>query len=137
MKLLIDTNIVLDVLLKREPFCELSAKVLGLCSRKDIHEYVSASSITDIYYIARRQMKSKDSARKLLQKLLRIISVAGVTEEDILMALRLDWTDFEDSVQYAVAVMSGFDGVVTRNPEDFKNAEITVWQPEALLTALI
>lgn len=66
MKLLIDTNVVLDVLLKRQPFCENGAKVLKLSAREDIEEFVSASAITDIYYITYRMLKDKEIVRELL-----------------------------------------------------------------------
>lgn len=61
MKLLIDTNIVLDVLLQREPFCRDAVKVMNLAQYDDVHEYVSASAITDIYYIAYKQIKDRKS----------------------------------------------------------------------------
>ena len=67
---------------------------------------------------------------------LLIVSVAGVSEQEIKRALDLDWTDFEDSVQYAVASLASFDGIVTRNPDDYRDSEITVWQPDSLLKAL-
>lgn len=66
MKLLIDTNIVLDVLLKREPFYQNAVKVMNLAQHEDIHEYVSASAVTDIYYIADKQIKDRKS--KMLWK---------------------------------------------------------------------
>lgn len=60
MKILVDTNIVLDVMLKREPFYKSSLEILGLTKRNDVEEYVSASAITDIYYLAYRQLRDKE-----------------------------------------------------------------------------
>ena len=77
MKLLIDTNIVLDVLLKREPFCTDAVKVLNLAGRPDIEEYVSASAITDIFYVAYRMIRDKAVVRSLINQLLKIVSVVG------------------------------------------------------------
>lgn len=136
MKLLIDTNVVLDVLLKREPYFDASRKVLELAGNQNIQEYVSASSITDIYYIVHRQTKSKDTARELIKKLLMIVSVAGVAEREIRTALNLDWTDFEDSVQYAIATLNFYDGVVTRNASDYKKSKIKIWEPVGLLAEI-
>lgn len=133
MKLLIDTNIILDVLLKREPFCQSGVSVLNLAGRQDIDEYVSASAITDIYYIAYKALKDKSAVRKLLNQTLKVVSVAGVTEKEIRKALELEWNDFEDSVQYSVALLDNMDGIVTRNPYDYGNSEIPVWLPEELL----
>ncbi|MCD8105666.1 MAG: PIN domain-containing protein [Lachnospiraceae bacterium] len=96
MRLLIDTNVVLDVLLKRVPFYETGASVLKLSSRGDVQEFVSASAITDIYYIAYRSLRDKNAVRTLLGQLLQVISVAAVSENEISCALELGWNDFED-----------------------------------------
>ena len=136
MKLLIDTNVVLDVLLKREPFAESAANVLSLAQRKDIREYVSASAITDIYYIANRQMKDSTAVKNLLKRLLTIVSVAAVSAQEIQNALCLPWSDFEDSVQYSVALLHEMDGIITRNPKDYQDADIRIWLPEQAVEAL-
>lgn len=133
MKILIDTNVILDVLLKREPFCKAAIEVLKLAKLNNVQEYVSASAITDIYYLACRQLKNKELARGLLKKLLTIVSVAGVSEQEIKEALELEWNDFEDSVQYSVASLQGMDVIITRNLNDYKRSEIPVWQPEQAL----
>ena len=133
MKLLIDTNIVLDVLLQREPFCRTATEVLNLAQRNDVREYVSASAITDIYYIANKQMKDRDAVRDLLKRLLMVVSVAAVSEREIQNALNLAWGDFEDSVQYSVALLNEMDGIVTRNPSDYQEANMRIWLPEQAL----
>ena len=133
MKLLIDTNVVLDVLLKRDPFFKAATEVLNLAQRSDVREYVSASAITDIYYIARRQMKDHAAVKDLLKRLLMVVSVAAVSEQEIQNALSLAWTDFEDSVQYSVALLNEMDGIVTRNPADYQGSSIQIWLPEQLL----
>ena len=133
MKLLIDTNVVLDVLLRREPFFRTAAEVLNLTQRDEVREYVSASAITDIYYIANKQMKDRDAVRDLLKRLLMIVSVAAVSEREIQNALNLAWGDFEDSVQYSVALLNEMDGIVTRNPSDYQEANIRIWLPEQAL----
>lgn len=136
MKLLIDTNVVLDVLLGREPFFKAATEVLNLAQRSDVREYVSASAITDIYYIARRQMKDHAAVKDLLKRLLMVVSVAAVSEQEIRNALSLAWTDFEDSVQYSVALLNEMDGIVTRNPADYQGSNIQIWLPEQLLEML-
>ena len=133
MKLLIDTNVVPDVLLRREPFFRTAAEVLNLTQRDEVREYVSASAITDIYYIANKQMKDRDAVRDLLKRLLMIVSVAAVSEREIQNALNLAWGDFEDSVQYSVALLNEMDGIVTRNPSDYQDANIRIWLPEQAL----
>ena len=133
MKILIDTNIVLDVMLKRNPFYKMSLEILSLAKKDDIEEYVSSSAITDIYYIAYRQLRDKVMVKRLMKELLTVVSVASVSEQEIENALSLDWDDFEDSVQYSVAYLQEMDGIVTRNIDDYKGAQIKVWKPEELL----
>lgn len=136
MRILIDTNIVLDVLLKREPFCKVGVEVLNLAKKDNVQEYLSASAVTDIYYLSYRQLKSKKLAKELLKEILTIVSVASVSEQEIRKALELEWNDFEDSVQYSVALLEEMDGVVTRNPSDYSESEIPVWLPEQVLKAI-
>ncbi len=133
MKLLIDTNVVLDVLLKREPFFRTAADVLNLSRRNDVQEYISASTVTDLYYIAHRQLKDKTAVKDLIKKILQIVAVAAVSERELINALKLDWNDFEDSVQYSVAFLNEMDGLVTRNSKDYVDAEIPIWEPEQIL----
>lgn len=133
MKFLIDTNVILDVLLKREPFYTSSADVLNLSRRDNFNLYVSASAITDIYYIANQNLKNKSDVKELIANLLKIISVAGVSENEIRNALALSWGDFEDSVQYSVALLQDMEGIITRNISDYKNAEIGIFKPEEIL----
>lgn len=134
MKYLIDTNVILDVLLKREPFYKSCASVLTLARRKEIELYVSASAITDIYYIANQALRDKAEVKSLIVKLIKVVSVAGISEDEIQKALALPWKDFEDSVQYSVALLQKMDGIVTRNPKDYKGAEMKVWDPEEIVS---
>lgn len=133
MRILIDTNIILDVLLKREPFYENAANVLKATENSDIKEFVSASAITDIYYIAYKTLRDKAKVKELLKSILRIVSVAGISAEDIYRSLELDWNDFEDSIQYSSAVGNDMDGLITRNVKDYSLAELPIWTPEAFL----
>lgn len=98
-----------------------------------MREYVSASAITDIYYIANKQVKDRDAVRDLLKRLLMVVSVTAVSEREIQNALDLAWGDFEDSVQYSVALLNEMDGIVTRNPGDYQEANMRIWIPEQAL----
>lgn len=133
MRILIDTNIVLDVMLKREPFYKMSLEILGLVKRDDVEEYISASTVTDVYYLAYRQLRDKGIVKNLMKELLTVVSVASVSGQEIENAISLEWNDFEDSVQYSVAYLQEMDGIVTRNPNDYREAKIKVWKPEELL----
>lgn len=133
MKLLIDTNIVLDVLLKRDPFYQNAVNVMNLAQYNDIQEYVSASTVTDIYYIAYRQVKDRKLVLDLIKRLLMVVSVATVSEQEIRNALEVEWKDFEDAVQYSVALLNEMEGLITRNPKDYDGANINIWSPEQIL----
>jgi len=136
MKILIDANIALDVLLKRHPFYISGVKILGL-SKSGIELFISASTITDLYYIINKQLKDKKNAITLVKKLLESVNVAAVTNDEIRRAFELDWGDFEDAVQYAAGETIFVDYLVTRNPSDFSNAALPVLTPDELLNTLI
>jgi predicted nucleic acid-binding protein len=136
MKILIDTNIAIDALLKRQPFLASSVQVLGL-SKLGISLFLSASSITDIYYITSRTLKSKKTAMSLIKSLLATVDIAAVTGNEIRQAISLDWSDFEDAVQYAVGESIAVDYIVTRNKNDFASAILPVVSPDEFLALLI
>ena len=96
--MLIDTNIILDFLLQRKPYYKNAAKINILSEKRYINSYISASAITDIFYIAKKELKNKDTVLKLLKNLLKTTRIASVTEGNIYEALDLGWDDFEDSV---------------------------------------
>ena len=133
MKLLIDTNIVLDVLLKREPFYKNAVKVMNLAQYDDVQEYVSASAVTDIYYIAYKQIKDRTFVLNLIKKLLMVVAVAAVSEQEIRNALETGWKDFEDAVQYSIALIGEMDGLITRNPKDYECSDVNIWSPEQII----
>lgn len=137
MKVLIDTNIVLDVLLKRTPYYEKSAGVLILSENKKIDAYISASAVTDIYYITRKTLKDKRLAIDLLRRLVSVVKVAAVTEDNVLKALELEWDDFEDSIHYSVGKDLLVEYLITRNTLDFKRGSIIAVTPEEFLKAYI
>jgi len=136
MKVLLDSNIALDVVLKNEPFYESASDVIGL-SQGGVGLFISASAITDIHYIVSRAMKSKKIAMSLLKDLLENIDVAAVTGYEIRLAVNLDWSDFEDAVQYVAGKSIKVDYIVTRNKADFVSATLPVVSPDELLSLLI
>jgi len=133
MTVLIDTNIVLDFLLQREPYYHDAARISLLSEKGYISGYISASAVTDIFYIARKETKSKNTARELVGKLLKTIHVASITENSIFEALELNWDDFEDSVQYVAGKNISANYIITRNPKDFSNSKVSVLSPHDFL----
>lgn len=132
MQVLIDTNIVLDMLLNRTDFVQAAVKIFKIPD-DTVQKYVSASAITDIHYIAYQEIRDKSKVRDLLKKVLQIIHVSGVSEEDIVSALNSDWNDFEDSVQNAVAESHEYDAIITRNKSDYKKSNLKVFSPDEFL----
>lgn len=90
MKVMFDTNIILDILLNRQPFCEMSARAVDLSATRVIKGYVSASAVADIYYLAYKGIRDKEKVYILLERLLQIVSIAGVTEAEIMAAIKSD-----------------------------------------------
>lgn len=134
MKLLIDTNVILDILLKRDGFYEDAVKILLLSEKDKVEEYVSASAITDIFYIANRNLHDKEMAKNLIKKLLEIMEIAAVSENEIKLALKEEWNDFEDSVQFAVASTNKMNFIITRNTIDYTKSKIKVMSPKDFLS---
>jgi len=136
MNVLIDTNVVLDLLIKRDPFYENAARIRILSEKGYIRSYISASAITDIYYIAKKELKDKDTVITLLENLLNTTSIAAVTETSINEALSLKWDDFEDAVQYVTGQSISADYIITRNEKDFVGSKIKVLSPEDFLNQI-
>ena len=113
MKLMIDTNIVLDVLEERKPFLHNSQKVLKLCESSIVKGYVSASSITDIFYLVKKALGSTEKAYQALSRLFQVVHVLPVTERDIRTAFQQRAKDFEDCLLATCAKADGCDGIVT------------------------
>jgi predicted nucleic acid-binding protein len=132
MRILIDANIALDILLERQPFYISGIQLLGL-SKGGVELLVSASAVTDIYYITHRKLKNKKIAKAMLKNLLENIDIAAVTRNEIRRAIHLDWNDFEDAVQYATGESIKMDYLVTRNISDFASADLPVVTPDELL----
>jgi predicted nucleic acid-binding protein len=133
MTVLIDTNVILDVLLKREHFMWKSSNVLLLSEKEIIDGYVTASSITDIFYITNKTYKDKQKSMGLLKELLKTIRIAAVSGEEIYRAIELDWNDFEDAVQYTAGEQLHADYIITRDTGGYINSSITVITPSDFL----
>ena len=136
MKALIDTNVILDFILRRELHYENAAKINILSEKGHINSYISASAVTDIFYVAKKEFNNKDKALELLKKLLTTIHVASVTEGSIHEALNLNWDDFEDSVQYVTGQNISAEYIITRNPNDFTGNKIKIISPEEFLNQI-
>ena len=132
MKYMIDTNIILDVLLEREPHYTHSRVVLDLCEDNNIQGFISASSATDIFYLVRKALGSSDEAYEALGHILNIVKVLTVTNDDVNQAFLRRASDFEDCLLATCAKSNGCDGIITRNKKDFLSFDIPLYSPEEI-----
>ena len=132
MRVLIDTNVILDVLCKRQDFFEDSAKVMKLCEVGKLKGVISALTVPNIVYIMRKELDA-GKTREVVEKLQLIFAVADLRADDIKKALSLDFGDFEDALQSACAARIKADYIVTRNVRDFQGSKIAAIKPSELL----
>ena len=132
MKVLIDTNIILDVLCKRPAFYEDSAKIFKLCEVKKISGVISALSIPNIMYILRKELDA-DKTREILDSLMLIFSVVDLKADDLKKAADMRFKDYEDAIQSACATRIKANYIVTRNMKDFSESKVTAIKPAELL----
>lgn len=133
MRLMIDTNIFLDVLTRRDPFYADSRAVLELCESKKVLGFVSASSVTDIFYLVHRYLHNTEMAYKALGSVLDIAKVLSVTNDDVLNAYLIRASDFEDCLLATCAKSGNCDAIVTRNKGDFLTFGVTLLTPKEVL----
>ena len=137
MKIMCDTNVILDVLLEREPFAEDSYKILKLCEEHKIDGFVSVSSVTNIFYLVRKYTHSTELAYKAVGKLLEIVKVCSVKNNDILIAFQKKAKDFEDCLVATCAKSIHCDYIATRNKRDFEGFGISVLTPTEILLKIL
>ena len=121
-KVLLDTNVILDFLLKREPNYGHAQMIVKEIVNTNVEGYITASMVTDIFYLLQKT-NGKIFALNSLTDLLIILDVLTVYRDDVYSALYSGWNDFEDALQTYVAVRSGMDAIVTRNRKDYQKAE--------------
>jgi predicted nucleic acid-binding protein len=131
-RVLFDLNVVLDVLMHREPYFSDAARLWALAETGQIEGFVAAHSFTTLFYLYRRQSEP-EQAYQALRRLLRVFKVASLDRKVIEMACDLAWRDFEDAVQATAANGAGCHYLVTRNLRDYGDQQLTVIQPADLL----
>ena len=118
MKILVDTNVILDVLFEREPFVAHSSSIMGRVERRTLNGILCATTLTTIHYLTCKTIgKAKGSAA--IKKLLQIYQVALVDQAILVHALDSGFNDFEHAVLYAAAIQAGAEAIITRNPKTF------------------
>lgn len=135
MKVLVDTNVILDVLLDRQPFSEDATRILALVEESKIEGFLCATTVTTVDYLLGRALTAM-KARSALRGLLDIFEVAPVNRPVLEQALRSEISDFEDAVLEQSGRLVAVDAIVTRNIKDFRKSTVTVLDPVELLSAV-
>jgi predicted nucleic acid-binding protein len=135
LRVLFDTNVVLDVMLDREPFAAASAEVLSRAEAGELIGCVCATTVTTIHYLATRAVGAKRALGEI-RKILSLFEIAPVNRAVLETALELGFADYEDAVLHEAASQIGASGIVTRNPDHFRKASLSVFSPEELSRAL-
>lgn len=124
-RLLVDTNIVIDLLSKREGFFQEAQELFTLADNKKVELFVSALTFANTHYLLSKYQKL-DDARKTLIKFKVLVKVSPLDDKIVELALVSNFKDFEDAIQYHTALENGTDIIITRNKKDFKNSKLPV-----------
>ena len=135
MRLLIDANIVLDVLQKREPYWKDSSVIWKLCETEQVEGYISTLTFANLMYVMRRELDPAQ-IRDVLDKLRLIFRFADFTAADLEKAAEMGWDDFEDAIQAATAERIMADSIITRNVRDFRNSKVIAFTPSEYIARL-
>lgn len=136
MRVLIDTNVLLDVLMGRQPYFDIADQIIKLCADKKIEGYMAAHSIPNMFYILRKSM-SDDERREALKFICQIVKIEGIDYIKIYSAIdNKEFSDLEDCLQEECAVAVLADYIVTRNMKDFVNSKVPAILPDMFLDRL-
>ena len=130
MKILVDTNVIIDALTSRQPWKESAEQIFIMAANQLIEMYVTASSATDIYYLIRKHLHSTETAKMVMEKLYSLTRILEVTENDCIEALGSSISDYEDAVVEKVAARKHMDYIVTRNIIDYQAGSTKIILPD-------
>ncbi len=135
MKVLFDTNVILDVLLDREPFADDALYLLAKVERSEIIGFVCATTITTLHYLITKALGPK-KASHYIDLLISLFIIAPVNRLVLEKAIRSKFNDFEDAVIYESALLAGAQYIVTRNTIDFRKSQLPVFEPSELINMI-
>jgi len=134
--LFLDTNVIIDFIADRQPFSETASVLFDLAEKKQLHLFISALSYSNIYYIIKKNCSHKQLL-VILQDLETLVETIDVTKQVIFDALKSDFKDFEDAIQYHTALSNNkIEAIVTRNTKDFKESKLAILTPEEVLAII-
>ena len=135
MNILVDTNVVLDVMLDRQPFVENAAALLSKVESGEVNGFLCATTITTVHYLATKVVGAKQ-AQKEIEKLFTLFDIAPVNRSVLEKALKSKFTDYEDAVLHEAAYLVEAKAIITRDIKGFKKATIPVYEPDEFLKVL-
>lgn len=136
MRVLIDSNVILDALQNRKPFNNCAKEVIRCASNNVYDACLVSSCITDIYYIHHKYTHDNKKTKEAISILLEIFDVIDTNKNDVINALNSNISDYEDAVLVESAYRNKVDVIVTKNKKDFKNSKVKAVTPEELLKSL-
>jgi len=133
MKILLDTDIILDFFFDRKPYADAAAKILSLSELKQIEVYITPIIISNVYYLLRKTT-SHAQIMSQLKLLMSIINILPINKEIVLLALNSSFKDFEDALQnYSAEFEENIDAIITRNVKDYRESNLSVQTPDEFL----
>lgn len=132
MRILIDTNVFLDFLQRREPYLQDAISIMELAHKNIVEGVIAAHSISNMFYILRKDY-SIEKRKQLIRAISDVFPIIPINKEIIQKALDDDMDDFEDAIQYECAVFAKVDYIVTRNVSDYINTSIRAITPKDFL----
>jgi len=136
MKLLIDTNIILDALMMRDPWAEAAQSLLLAVAEEKAEGYITASTMTDLYFLLRKHLHDNEKARQALLCFITSVNILDVTGMDCEKAFTLPISDYEDALLAYCGKRHKMDFIVTRNPSHFKGSPVKIIETDAILQKL-
>jgi predicted nucleic acid-binding protein len=136
MRVLVDTCVIIDALQSRVPFAEAAQKIFIHSANKQFEGYITAKSVTDIYYLTHRLTHSDAETRIILSKLFTLFHLLDTTSLDCRKAIFSEVSDYEDAIMVETAIRSEMDCIITRNEKDYMNSSVKVYEPSVFLKLL-
>lgn len=136
MRVIIDTNVVVDALTSRKPWNECAEKIFIIAANRIVDIYITASCATDIYYLVRKYLHSVEQAKKVMKSLYSLIGILPVTGDECVDALISPVIDYEDTVVERTAVKTGMDYIITRNVKDYRQGMVRAILPDDFISLI-
>jgi len=133
-KVFIDTDVILDFMIAREPFAMDAARIFSLSERKQISICTTGLVFSNAYYVLRK-LGSHQKVMEKLSQLTKLTDIITLSKVAVLQALDSKFGDFEDALQHYAALSENVKTIVTRNIKDFKNSELAVLTPDQFLSS--